>query len=130
MSINSPQYERHAGHAQTVVECKGSFLLGASGAVSTVFGKGFTVAKVAATTGQYTVTLDRAYPGCLYRHASISNTTFTDFSAQAGAYVASTGVFTIFVADSDNTSGIPAVADLEAPIVNFELQLVKYTGQV
>jgi hypothetical protein len=130
MSINTVQYERHAGSGQDIVEVSGSFLLTTSGAVSTVYGHGFTVAKVGATTGQYTVTLDRAYPGCIYKSAHLSNTTFTDYGAQAGAYVASTGVLTIFVSDSDDTSGIPAVANLSGPTVNFTMKLVKYTGQV
>jgi hypothetical protein len=130
MSINTVQYERHAGSGQDLVEVCGSFGLTTDGAVTAVKGRGFTVAKVAATTGQYTVTLDRAYPEKISAVVTLENATASDYSVQQGAYVASTGVLTIFVLDSDDTSGVPAVADLSGPRINFVLKLTKYLTQV
>jgi hypothetical protein len=130
MSINTPQYERHAGSGQVQVEVIGSFGLTTDGAVTAVRGRGFTVAKVAATTGQYTVTLDRAYPECISKVVSLSNATASDYSVQGGSYVTTTGVWTIFVSDSDDTSGIPAVADLSGPRIEFRMSLTKYAVQV
>ncbi len=130
MSINTPQYERHAGSGQVLVHVTGSFGLTTSGAVTAVRGRGFTVAKVGATTGQYTVTLDRVYPECISHTCSLSNATATDYTVQSGAYVTTTGVWTIFVMDSDDVSGIPAVADLSGPRVHFNMFLTKYSGQV
>jgi len=127
MSINSPQYERHAGAGQDLVTVVGSFALTTSGAVSTIKGKGFAVAKVAATTGQYTITPDRVYPDMVVAIVTLENATANDYTVQQGAYAS--GALTVFVLDSDVTTGIPAVADLSGPKIHFIMQMVKYDLQ-
>jgi len=127
MSINSPQYERHAGVGQDLVTVTGSFALTTAGAVSTIKGKGFAVVKVAATTGQYTITPDRVYPDMVSAVVTLESTTATDFTVQQGAYA--TGALTVFVLDSDNVSGIQAVADLSGPKIHFVMHMVKYDLQ-
>ena len=129
MSINSPKYERHAGVGQDLVTVVGSFALTTSGAVSTIKGKGFAVVKVAATTGQYTITPDRVYPDMISAVVTLESTTATDFTVQQGAYVVGTGALTVFVLDSDNVSGIPGVADLSGPKIHFVMHMVKYDIQ-
>ena len=129
MSINTPQYERHAGSGQDLVEVVGSFAVAAAtGVVSSVKGRGFTVARSAA--GTYTVTLDRAYPELICGTVSLESSTYSDNGVQAVSYNATTGVYTIRTYDED-AAGVRTNVDVAvAGRVNFRLSLTKYSTQV
>jgi hypothetical protein len=127
MSINTLQYERHAGQGQDVVEVTGSFAVATDGTVSATKGRGFTAARTSA--GLFTVTLDRIYPeliagGCTWEGA------FYDGGCQPVGYNETTGVYTIRTYDEDaagvRTNVDPAVAGR----INFTLKLTKYSTQV
>lgn len=128
MSINTNQYERHAGAGQDLVEVVGSFAVATNGTVSSVKGRGFTVAR--ASAGNFTVTLDRAYPELVCGTATWESGTYFDGGCQLSGYVASTGVLTLHTYDEDaagvRTNVDPAVAGR----VNFRLSLTKYSTQV
>lgn len=127
MSQNTIQYERHAGSGQDVVEVACSFAVATDGTVSDVKGRGLTVAREGA--GEFSVTLDRAYPELICETATWSGG-FYDGGVQGGDYVASTGVYTVYTYDEDaagvRTNVDPAVAGR----INVRLTLTKYTLQV
>lgn len=130
MSINTVQYERHAGHGQDLVEVTGSFAIAATnGTVSAVKGKGFSVARTA--TGVFAVTLDRAYPEMISGVVTLGTAgVVTDNRAYGGGYTASTGVYVILTNDED-AAGVQTLVDpTVACRVNFTLKLTKYNTQV
>lgn len=128
MSINTPQYERHAGSGQDLVEVVGSFAVATDGTVSGTKGRGFTVASGA--SGTFTVTLDRLYPELVCGSVTWESSSYFDGGCQLVSYVAATGVVTIHTYDEDaagvRTNVDPAVAGR----VNFRLSLTKYETQV
>lgn len=124
MSINTPQYERHAGHGHDLVEVCGSFVTNGSSAPTVIRGKGFTVS--APSTGVYSITIDRAYPEmvCCVTGFSNGDTTATNDEAQVGTYTASTGVLTLITESAAGTA-----ANLTGPVVHFIAKFVKYGTQ-
>lgn len=123
MSQNVPQYERHAGNTQTLVEAIGSFVTAGTSAPSTITGKGFTVS--APSTGVYSITFDRAYPGMAVAVASLAGGA-ANAGVKVGTYTASTGVLTIVT--EGTTRG--TAANLTGPVVHFIVKFVKFQGQV
>jgi hypothetical protein len=127
MSINTPQYERHAGHGQDLVEVTGSFAVATDGTVSAVKGRGFSVARTSA--GLFSITLDRIYPE-LVCGSAVWEGAFYDGGCQPVGYNTTTGVYTVRTYDEDaagvRTNVDPAVAGR----INIRLSLTKYNAQV
>lgn len=125
MSINTVQYERHAGSAQVIVEAFGSFTTNGASAPTVVGGKGFTVS--APSTGVYTITFDRKYPGmvCCLADLATADGTATNDEVHAGGYTASTGVLLLTTESAAGTA-----ADLTGPVVNFLCKFVYFESQL
>ena len=126
MSINTMQYERHAGSGQDLVEVVGSFAVATDGTVSDVKGRGLSVARDSA--GVFEVTLDRMYPELVSGSVTWESSTYSDGGCQSAGYA--DGVLTVHTYDEDaagvRTNVDPAVAGR----VNFRLSLTKYETQV
>jgi hypothetical protein len=123
MSSNSINYERHAANGRALVEVVGSFVTAGASAPSVIKGKGFTVS--APSTGVYTITLDRKYPGLESAVATLGGGAVAA-DVRIGTYNPATGVITIVTEGA--TRG--TAANLTGPVVNFRLYLNKYLAQV
>jgi hypothetical protein len=125
MSINTPQYERHAGSGQDIVEVFGSFVTNGASAPTAIEGSGFTVS--APSTGVYDITLDRKYPGMIIciPHLATDDGTATNDEVHQGGYDPTTGVLQLVTESAAGTA-----ADLTGPIVNFIAKFVKYETQL
>lgn len=123
MSINTVQHERHAGSGQDLVELCGSFVTAGAAAPSTVTGKGFTVS--APSTGEYSITVDRAYGGLQAAVVSLGGGA-ANAGVKVGTYTASTGVLTVVTEGA--TRG--TAANLTGPVVHFVVKFIKYRSQV
>lgn len=127
MALYKHLYSDRKATQPFLVDVIGKVAIGASGAVGTATGKGFTVARTGA--GVYTITLDArgGVPNVLYAHASI----VAAIGSQSRVFVTlintTTGVITVTnTGAGDTTAADPA----NGAVLQFAItvQNSKYTG--
>jgi hypothetical protein len=98
-----------------VVKLFGNFTIGTSGAIDSSSCKGFSVAKTAAETGRYTVTLQNSYPywlGCQVSVVGAADTAFGSNGYLAGlrnvSVNDSTPTFDVQITDAAGADTNPA----------------------
>lgn len=121
-----------AGNANKGVErITGNFTTATSGAVAGKVGRGFTVTKVSAETGQYLVQCDKAFKTILHIYASlwdaadgVASCKVVGTPAVGDRSIGASFIIQTFEeaeeVSEDDTSGVTAPADLEGVTVSFE----------
>lgn len=132
MALNKKTYKDLSATQPFIVEVFGKAAIGAAGAVGTLSGKGFSVARTGA--GLYTITIlngggTAALPDILTANVGVANNSATaQFTAQVLAFVPASGTVTLVTSSAAAANVAADPANGAVLYFNLAVQNAQATG--